>query len=69
MTFPKVAKESFRLPWEPGASKDWRILALGGCGVIPRGSGSRAGCRDWGWGGEDAASGPASGSVGAKGGT
>lgn len=22
MTFPKVAKESFGLPWEPGASKN-----------------------------------------------
>ena len=69
MTFLKVAKESFGLPWELGASKNWRILALEGCGFILRCSGSRVGCRDWGWGGGDAASSPASGSVGGKGGT
>lgn len=69
MTFLKVAKESFGLPWELGASKNWRILALEGCGFTLRCSGSRVGYRGWGWGGGDAASSPADGSAGGQGGT
>lgn len=49
MTFPKVAKESFGLPWELGACKNARVLAPAGCGFLAS-SGSRAGCRDLGRG-------------------
>lgn len=51
MSFLKVAQENFRLPWQQGASKNQRILALKGFRFISLRSAQGAGLASgWGWG-------------------
>ena len=69
IAFLRVAKESFGLPWEPGASENPRIPALEGCTFIPVAQEAGLAAKIGGGGGGDDALGLSTGPPGGRGGT